>query len=207
MDFDQTITFTVKVFPVTPGPGTPTGTVIFMDGTTVRPSSPYRRLGDYATGMLSVGSHGIKAVYTSDSNFDGNTSELLNETIAGIAGVGPRTSDVHKTKTVLTAKPKSSTVGHVVTLTAKVSNQRRPRGIPMGSVTFYDGSIVLRTVTVTNGMAFLPTTSFHLGTNRIRATYIPIGSFQASKSGILVVKITSGHSKKKTAFSAIIVHH
>lgn len=203
--FGQPITFTAKVSPLAPGGGLLTGAVTFMDGTKALATVPLDGgSAIYTISTLPVGSHSITAVYIGDSNFQGNISSVLIESIAGSAPPPRPTPGVHKTSTALTAKPKSATVGHPVTLTVKVSNQSGSGGAPIGSVTFFDGSIVLMTVQMSNGKAVLPPTILHPGTNRIRGIYIPTGSFKASKSGFLVVKVTSGHSKKKAIASAIV---
>jgi hypothetical protein len=78
----QSVTFTAAVLPVAPGAGTPTGTVTFMDGTTVlgtvRVSGGKALL---ATSALALGGHDITASYSGDTNFTGNTSSDLTQTV------------------------------------------------------------------------------------------------------------------------------
>lgn len=78
----QTVTFTATVHVLAPGSGTPTGTVTFKDGGTV--------LGTAAIGLhplsittssLAVGTHGITAVYSGDTQFIGSASAPLSQVV------------------------------------------------------------------------------------------------------------------------------
>ena len=68
-----------------PGSGTPTGTVTFLDGSTVLGTGTLNGSGvaTYTTGAftLSVGSHSITAVYGADGNYSASTSGTLSETV------------------------------------------------------------------------------------------------------------------------------
>ena len=61
----------------------PSGTVIFMDGTTGLASVGTNSQGvaTYTTSTLAVGSHSIKAVYNGDGSFNQGNSNLVSETI------------------------------------------------------------------------------------------------------------------------------
>jgi hypothetical protein len=58
--------------------GVPTGTVQFLDGTTVLGAAPMNAQGvaAYTTNTLSVGTHTINAVYAGDENFTSSTASL-----------------------------------------------------------------------------------------------------------------------------------
>jgi hypothetical protein len=80
--FGQTVTFTAVVHPVAPGAGTPTGTVLFYDGSTVLGSATL--VGGKATFSISTlarGTHKITAMYEGDPNFLSSVSGVLNEVI------------------------------------------------------------------------------------------------------------------------------
>jgi hypothetical protein len=79
----QSVTFTATVTAVTPGGGTPTGTVTFMDGNTVLGTAPVNSSGvaTFTTTKLSKGKHTITAVYSGDSSFNSLTSTGLVETV------------------------------------------------------------------------------------------------------------------------------
>lgn len=66
----ESVTITATV-----SPATATGTVSFMDGTTLLGSAPLLNgVASFSTSALSVGSHPITAMYSGDSNVKGSTS-------------------------------------------------------------------------------------------------------------------------------------
>lgn len=69
------VTFTATVSVVSPGSGTPTGTVTFKDGTISLGTGTLNGSGvaTFKTSSLSVGIHLITAVYGGDSNFSGSS--------------------------------------------------------------------------------------------------------------------------------------
>jgi hypothetical protein len=75
--FGQSVTFTANVT------GTnPTGTVNFLDGTTVIGSGILNAgTTTFATSTLSVGTHSISAQYLGDANFAGSTSAVINQVV------------------------------------------------------------------------------------------------------------------------------
>ncbi|HKW89459.1 MAG TPA: Ig-like domain-containing protein [Candidatus Acidoferrales bacterium] len=78
--FGTSVTFTATVTPATPG--TPAGTVTFMDGaTTLGTRSLTSGKATLAISTLASGSHAITVVYGGSSNFTGSTSPLLTQTV------------------------------------------------------------------------------------------------------------------------------
>ncbi|HEX3090884.1 MAG TPA: Ig-like domain-containing protein, partial [Ilumatobacteraceae bacterium] len=78
-----TVTFTATVTPRGQGAGTRTGAVvIYVDGT-ARSTATLNSGGQatYATNTLAVGLHTVTAVYTGDGNFNGSTSNTINQRI------------------------------------------------------------------------------------------------------------------------------
>jgi hypothetical protein len=75
------LTFTATVSSTA---GTPTGSVQFLDGTTVLGTSPVNAQGaaTYTTSTLAAGSHTINAVYSGDTNFAASQSTLTQAVIA-----------------------------------------------------------------------------------------------------------------------------
>jgi hypothetical protein len=68
---------------VSPGSGTPTGTVTFMDGTVVlRTVSLSNGVAKLTISTLARGKHSIKAVYSGDSDFLTSTSSVLTQTLS-----------------------------------------------------------------------------------------------------------------------------
>ncbi len=94
----QNVTFTATVSAVSPGSGTPTGTVTFtINGT---PGSPVTLSGGVATtstSALSTGSNSVSAAYSGDSNFNTSSSPTLTQTVNGavswILNAAPLNSD------------------------------------------------------------------------------------------------------------------
>jgi Bacterial Ig-like domain (group 3)/Domain of unknown function DUF11 len=81
------VTFTAQVTP-TGGPGTPTGALIFKDGTT--PLGAAILLGGaatFTTNALAIGAHSITAVFAGTLDFYGSTSPALAQTVTGDAGL------------------------------------------------------------------------------------------------------------------------
>jgi len=80
--YGQSVTFTAIVAPVSPGAGTPTGTVTFEEGTTVLGTGTFSSgLAQFATSSLGVGTHSITAVYNGDANFSVSTAAALTQTV------------------------------------------------------------------------------------------------------------------------------
>jgi hypothetical protein len=77
------------------------------------------------------------------------------------------------------ASPAPSTFGKLVTFTASATADVSKLGIPTGTVTFYDGSISLGTVPLTNGAAIYSTSSLTAGPHTITAVTSGDAIFQA----------------------------
>jgi Bacterial Ig-like domain (group 3) len=73
-----------------PGTTSPTGTVTFLDGTTILNTVPLDSSGvaTYSTSSLSGGNHTITAFYSGDPNFPNTTSTALTQTVTAIADTG-----------------------------------------------------------------------------------------------------------------------
>ena len=71
------VTFTATV---TGSGGTPTGTVVFMDGTNTLGNGTLNASGlaNFSTAALSLGAHSITALYGGDSTFGGSASSTLS---------------------------------------------------------------------------------------------------------------------------------
>src|SRR6266516_3324899 len=80
--FGQSVTFTATVAVVSPGAGSPAGTVTFLDGaTTLGTGTLSVGTATFTTSTLAVGSHSITASYGGDANFNTSTSALLTQTV------------------------------------------------------------------------------------------------------------------------------
>src|SRR5260370_4243532 len=118
--FCPAATFPANISAVPPGAGVSTGTVIFMDASTVLGTGILSGgAATFTTNALTVGAHSITAVYTGDANFAGSTSSpVLTQTVNG--GGGPST-DIGVTLTLAPNNPVIA-IGGRLTATMTVSN-------------------------------------------------------------------------------------
>ncbi len=168
-NFGQTVTFTASVSSTS---GTPTGTVIFYDGSTAIGSAALASGStSLSTSSLSAGSHSITAAYQGSGSFAPSTSVVLTQVVNGAT-----------TTTALTSSLNPSVFGQSVTFTAGVSSSA---GTPTGTVIFYDGSNALGSATLAGGSAAITVSSLTAGSQSIIAAYQGSGAFLASTSAPL----------------------
>ena len=80
--YGQTVTFTAIVAAAAPGSGTPTGTVQFMDGSTVLDTAALSGgTATFQTSALLPGTHSITVIYEGDGNFATGTSQALSQNV------------------------------------------------------------------------------------------------------------------------------
>jgi YVTN family beta-propeller protein len=157
------------------GGGTLTGTVMFLDGTTVLGTRTLNGSGvaTFTTSTLTVGTHSITAKYNGSANFAGSTSAAGTETIT------PAT-----TTAALVSSAASASSGAPVTFTATITSSTS--GMPTGTVNFLDGTTVLGTGTLNgSGVATLTTSTLAVGTHSITAAFGGDSNFAASTSTVL----------------------
>ncbi len=174
----QAVTFTAKVMAA----GTPTGTVSFMDGSTVLGTVSLSQVNGQAqaaftTSTLSLGSHEISAVYSGDATY-GDSAACLTETI-----------NKSMTSTTLSSSSSTSLSGQPVTFTASLTaGMGMGAPAPTGSVTFLDGTTVLGSGTLslvnTQYEATFTTSTLSPGIHDIIAVYSGDGSYAASSSAL-----------------------
>src|SRR5262249_6460284 len=129
----QPVTFTVTVSGA--DGGTPTGTVTFLDGSTVLGSATLDATASgeqavFTISTLANGTHSITAAYGGDSAYTASSSSAMSQSVQQMSGtVSLFASDV-------LINP-----GLPVTFTATVTGA--DGGTPSGTVTFLDGSTVL----------------------------------------------------------------
>jgi subtilase family serine protease len=180
----QSVTFTATVTATAPGAGTPTGSVVFYDGTTQIGSATLNGgSAIVSTSALPVGSDTVTAVYGGDSNFLGQTSSPLTQVI------NPPSNG--SSATTLTASVNPTSFGQSVTFTAQVSGSG---GVPAGSVAFRDGSATLATVTLSNGSASFTTSALAVGGHSLTAVYSGSATYATSTSAVLSQTVAKGMS-------------
>ncbi|MGD0732148.1 MAG: Ig-like domain-containing protein, partial [Terracidiphilus sp.] len=180
------VTFTATVT----APGTtavPVGTVTFFDGTNPLGAATVSAAGTatFTTSTLALGAHSITVSFT-------------NTTIYFLPSVSPAYAEtiiVFPTATTLTSSINPQEIGSPVTFTATVAVSPVPPsstpGVPVGTVTFYDGTNSLGTVTLgSSGTASFTTSALPLGLNSITASYTPASpDYLPSVSPILIETI------------------
>ncbi len=148
-------------------PGSATGTVQFMDGSTVLGTmtvSGGSALLSLST--LSAGTHSITAVYSGDANDSPSTSAAIAETVQQAP-----------TTTTLTSSTDRSPLGQNVSLTATVTPASAS-----GTVNLMQGTTILATSTLTNGVATFSISSLPVGSNSLYARYAGNASYLPSSS-------------------------
>ena len=171
----ESVTFTATV---SSSSGTPTGTVLFYDGTTELGSGTLTDgSAAYTTSSLTVGSHTIKAVYEGDASHESSSATLVQVVLEPLASTS-----------VLTCSPNPAAYGATVTCTDTVSGSA---STPTGTVTFYDGTTELGTGTLSSGAATYSTSSLSVGSHTITAVYAGTSPYAGSTSNAVTEIITS----------------
>ncbi len=178
--YGQSVTFTATPAVVSPGTGTPTGTVKFENGSVVIGTVTLNNGIATLPINLPAGKYAITAVYSGDPTFVASTSGSVTQTV-NMAG----------TTTTLTKS--SSTAlhyGQSITFTAKSVAVSPGSGTAAGIVTFEAGTTVLGSTTLSGGVAKFTTTAVPAGSNSIKAVYGGSVNFVTSTSGSLSQTIT-----------------
>jgi len=153
----NTATIVATVVPTAPGAGTPTGTVQFLNGSTVLATVALVNAQAALTNVPSGAT--VTAVYSGDGNFNGSNST------SGVVTQGPAvTSSIS-----LTSSVNPASLGQTITFTAIVTGSAS--GYPTGSVQFLDGTKLLATVGLSSGQATYTTSSLSAGSHNIVAQY------------------------------------
>jgi hypothetical protein len=137
--------------------GSPTGTVKFLDGTTLLGTGTLvNGVATISASFTTLGSHSLTAVYSGDAS---------NGTVTSIACA---TQAVEPATIALTSSVNPAVVKQTITFTATVAS---PGPAPTGSVQFFSGTTLLGKSTITNGIATLPASFATAGTYPITAVY------------------------------------
>ncbi len=179
----QSVTLTTSVVAVSPGTGTPTGTVDFMIGSTSLGTATLSAgAGSITTSSLPVGSDTISMVYSGDTDFNANTS------------TGTVTIGQSATSTTLTVSNPNPVATQSVTFTATVSPTSPGAGIPTGTVEFLSSGTEIGTGTLSGGKATF-TTTLPIAVNLITAQYSGDSNFSSSTSSVVSVSVGTGNEQ------------
>ncbi len=170
------VTFTASV---SASSGTPTGTVIFRDGSTTLGSGILNAGGvaTYTTSTLPIGQQSITAVYQGDADASGNTSNAVSVTVATLA-----------TQTTLAASANTVASNQPVALLATVISAT---GLPAssGTVSFFNGSTNIGTANIgANGSASISIT-LTAGSDTVTAKYGGDTDDAASTSNTVTISV------------------
>jgi RHS repeat-associated protein len=169
----QSVALTATVSSTVPVAGTPTGTVIFSDGTKAigTASLDGGAVATLNTATLSAGSHPITAAYSGNSAFGPSTSDVLTERVTATAS----------TTTTLAADLNPALFGQVVALTAAVKSQLA--GTPTGTVVFQEGPTVLGSAPLNaSASAQLRVSTLAVASHTITAAYSGDARYSTSTS-------------------------
>ncbi|MBI3409430.1 MAG: Ig-like domain repeat protein [Planctomycetes bacterium] len=161
-NFGQAISFTATVSSLDSPSDIPTGTVTFTEGATILAVVAVDNSGQasFSTSTLSVGSHNITAAFTGANGFTDSS------------GVSPAVLVQEGTAVTIFGAPNSSIFGQLVTFTATVTAVDAGAGVPVGAVTFMDGTTALATVLLDGfGQATYTTGALTAGSHTITVAF------------------------------------
>src|SRR6266481_6106112 len=171
------VTITANVAAGPGNPGTPTGTVTFLDGSNQLGTAPL--LGGSATldaTFTGVGIHAITAQYSGDGVFL-PSSERIPLQVTGLA------------TTLILAAPANAVPGSAVTLTATINSTG---GTPTGEIVFHDGNTTLGSAPLDGaGVAILRINTLAAGAHSLTASYAGDGKFSGSTSAAVTIAIAN----------------
>jgi len=157
-----TVGITSVLTPAGGGTGTPTGVVTFYDGSTaIGTAALSSGAASMNIGTLSAGTHTLTISYPGDSNFLPIAQGIVITTIT-ITNSG---GNVNNFSVTLASSPTAPTIAQPITLAVSVTTTASTP--PKGTVQFFDGTILLGTVTLTGGQASLTVTLSGGGHNLI----------------------------------------
>jgi hypothetical protein len=169
----QTVNLTATV---TRAAGIPTGTVTFMDGSTVLGTATLDNTGTatLAVTFPTAGDHALTAVYSGQGSSTSSTSDILTETVAAAP-----------TTVVLTASVDQGLAGVPVTFTVTLSPVAPGAGVPTDTVTLFDGTTVLATAPLDASGQAVFTFALDAGDHSLTVSYDGDGNFLAGLSDAL----------------------
>ena len=184
-----TLTATVKGSTISP-----TGTVSFMDGSTLLGTDNLSSSGvaTLSTDSLAAGTYHLTAKYAGNSTSLASTSSAVSVTVTAAA---------QSTTANLTAAPSPVAAGQPLVLSATVKGSEP--NAPTGTVSFMNGSTLLGTGNLnSSGVATLSTESLDAGTYRLTAEYAGSSTSLASTSSAVSVTVTAAAQSTTTNLTA-----
>ena len=193
----QTVTFTATVTVTTPGSGSPTGTVAFLDGGVPIAGCAAQVVtagtATCADTFADAGAETITAVYSGDANFNGSTSAAMTQTINQGA-----------TATMVTSSVDPSVSGQSVSYTATVSAVAPASGTPTGMAEFLDGGAAITgcgAQPLVSGVASCAVAYADAGSHAITVIYSGDANFTGSTSLALTQTVNPADTSTSLASS------
>jgi sugar lactone lactonase YvrE len=155
----------------------PTGVFTLMDSGVAIATQNVTASGlfSFSTSALSLGTHSLTLSYGGDND----NASSVSPAVTAVVQQAPTT-------TAFSSSASRSTLGQPLTLTAGVTSDGP--GIS-GSVSFYDGAILLGSVVLSNGSASFTTSSLAFGSHNLTAVYTGETNHSASTSAIVAEQI------------------
>jgi hypothetical protein len=148
--YGQSVMFTAT----TPSTGA-TGTVVFLDGTTALGTVNLTSgQASFTTSSLTAGVHTMTADYSGDPSYNTANSSALTQTVNKGSPALP---------------PPAVSASTLPSGSSESISEAVPSGVT-GPVTFYDGSTVIGTAPIVNGVATITVTMVNVGTDSITAS-------------------------------------
>ncbi len=194
--FGQPVTFTAQVAVTAPGAGSPSGTIVFKDGTTTIGTQPISSAtggqASITVSNLTVGQHAISATYSGDDSFNGSVGNAAQSVIRA------------QTSTLVASSANPSQSGQGVQFTATVSPVAPGAGDPGGTVRFFvNGAALGGPAPVVGGVATSTNfVSLTPGVYKISATYSGDGNFVGS-TGLLDQGAGQNVTKGQTTMTVV----
>ena len=163
--FGQAVTFTASVTPASAS-----GTVQFLDGSTVLATVAVASGSASTVATLPVGTHSVSASYSGDTNDAPSASASISQ----IVQQAPST-------TTLSSNTNRSPQGQPIPMSVAVSPASAT-----GSVSLMSGATVLATAALVSGAATFNISNLPAGSNSIYARYLGDASYLASNSATIV---------------------
>ncbi len=172
---NQPVVFTATVSPASGA--IPNGeTVTFYNGSnTLGSGTTANGVASMTTSSLPVGSNSITATYPGDSTYQSSTSRVFKQVV-----------NLSPTTTSLVSSLNPSVFGQTVTFTVGVTPQSGT-GTPTGTVTLKNGSVVIASITLSNGTGNYSTSVLAAGSSTITAAYSGDTNFSTSSATLTQV--------------------
>ncbi len=163
--FGEAITFTATINETSPG--TPTGTITFLDNGVVIGTANLNgsAVATFTTSSLTISTHPITATYPATGNFASDTSNTVSQVIRRLVAV-----------TMTSDRNNPAGAGSTVIFTATVA-RTEGTGTPSGQVSFYVDGVVASTRTLVNGSITYSTAALSPGAHTIYAGYLGDNTF------------------------------